>query len=65
VDANFQPAKKAHPAFLVDDLQTLVARCIACGYAVIQDEPLPGFDRGYVSDPFGNRIELLEANGDA
>jgi catechol 2,3-dioxygenase-like lactoylglutathione lyase family enzyme len=63
VEADFRPAKKAHPAFLVEDLKNLVARCIAGGYPVTQDEPLPGFDRGYVSDPFGNRIELLEQNG--
>jgi catechol 2,3-dioxygenase-like lactoylglutathione lyase family enzyme len=24
------------------------------------DEPLAGYDRVYVDDPFGNRIELLE-----
>jgi len=27
---------------------------------VTSDQPLPGFERRYVSDPFGNRIELLE-----
>jgi hypothetical protein len=26
----------------------------------VNDEPLEGFNRVYVSDPFGNRIELLE-----
>jgi hypothetical protein len=24
------------------------------------DEPLEGYDRIYVNDPFGNRIELME-----
>jgi len=24
------------------------------------DEPLEGYERVYISDPFGNRIELLE-----
>ena len=28
--------------------------------AFIVDEPLDGFDRVYVSDPFGNRIELMQ-----
>jgi hypothetical protein len=27
---------------------------------VVDDEPLDGYDRIYASDPFGNRIELLE-----
>jgi hypothetical protein len=30
------------------------------GMEVNQDEPLAGYDRVYVNDPFGNRIELLE-----
>jgi catechol 2,3-dioxygenase-like lactoylglutathione lyase family enzyme len=60
VEVDFRPAKKAHPAFLVDDLQGLTARCLEGGYAVTQDEPLAGFDRIYVADPFGNRIEMLE-----
>ena len=27
---------------------------------IVDDEPLEGYNRVYVSDPFGNRIELLE-----
>ena len=30
------------------------------GFPPTTDEPLDGFDRVYVADPFGNRIELLE-----
>jgi len=60
VDRDFRPAQKAHPAFLVSGLAELVAACRAGGYRVVDDEPLAGFDRAYVSDPFGNRIELLE-----
>lgn len=60
VDANFRPATKAHPAFLVDDLSSLVEALAAAGYRVVDDEPLEGYDRAYVDDPFGNRIELLQ-----
>jgi len=60
VEDDFRPAKKAHPALLVDDLKTLAERCSAAGYAVTTDEPLAGFERVYVADPFGNRIELLQ-----
>lgn len=63
VEADFRPARKAHPALLVDDLATLVERLTAAGVAVIEDQPLPGFDRVYVDDPFGNRIELLQPLG--
>jgi hypothetical protein len=27
---------------------------------VVDDEPLDGYDRVYVHDPFGNRIELMQ-----
>ncbi len=60
VDADFRPARKAHPALLVDDLAGLVVRLRDAGVAVSDDEPLEGYDRVYVDDPFGNRIELLE-----
>ena len=63
VDANFVPAKKAHPALLVRDLAELVRRLRAGGIEVVDDELLPGYDRAYVSDPFGNRIEFLEPRG--
>lgn len=57
---DFRPAKKAHPALLVEGLAEVAARCAAAGYVVTTDQPLPGYDRVYVADPFGNRIELLE-----
>jgi len=60
VEQDFRPARKAHPALLVHDLQTLVQRCEAAGYQITTDMLLPGYDRVYVADPFGNRIELLE-----
>lgn len=60
VEDDFRAAKKAHPALLVDDLAALAAKCAAAGHPTVTDEPLEGFDRLYVSDPFGNRIELLQ-----
>jgi len=60
VDADFRPARKAHPALLVDDLAALVDRLRAAGVPIRDDEPLDGYDRVYIDDPFGNRIELLE-----
>lgn len=61
VEDDFRPAKKAHPALLVDDLAAVRATCQAAGCCVTADEPLEGYDRVYVADPFGNRIELLQA----
>jgi catechol 2,3-dioxygenase-like lactoylglutathione lyase family enzyme len=60
VEQDFRPARKAHPAFVVEDLASLKARIAAAGFAWKTDEPLEGYDRMYVDDPFGNRIELME-----
>lgn len=60
VDTSFHPATKAHPAFIVDDVRGLAQRLTAAGHRVLDDEPLDGFDRVYVYDPFGNRIELMQ-----
>jgi catechol 2,3-dioxygenase-like lactoylglutathione lyase family enzyme len=60
VEADFRPARKAHPALLVSALGDLVDRLRGAGVVVVGDEPLEGYDRVYVDDPFGNRIELME-----
>jgi catechol 2,3-dioxygenase-like lactoylglutathione lyase family enzyme len=60
VEKNFAPARKAHPAFIVDDLKGLTAILANAGYAIAYDLPLEGYDRIFVDDPFGNRIELME-----
>jgi catechol 2,3-dioxygenase-like lactoylglutathione lyase family enzyme len=54
VDDDFHAARKAHPAFRVANLAAFVA---ARGLDVRWEED--GV-RGYVDDPFGNRIELIE-----
>ena len=61
VEADFRAAKKAHPALLVDDLGAMAVRLEAAGLVVIPDDPVDGRERCYVSDPFGNRIELMQA----
>ena len=60
VDPDFHAATKAHPAFLVADLKALAAKVEAAGCRVAADEPLQGYERLYVYDPFGNRIELMQ-----
>lgn len=60
VEADFRPAKKAHPALVVDRLADVVTRLSALSIVVRDGEPLDGFDHVYVDDPFGNRIELIE-----
>jgi len=65
VEHDFRAARKAHPAIRVRGLAALAARCTAAGFVPAVDEPLPGFDRFYLFDPFGNRLELLESLADA
>ena len=60
VDRDFRPATKAHPALLVDNVRELARAIGAAGFQVVDDEPLAGYERVYVDDPFGNRIELME-----
>jgi catechol 2,3-dioxygenase-like lactoylglutathione lyase family enzyme len=60
VDSAFVPARKAHPAFVTDDLDRLTATLTTHGHHVTKDQLLDGFDRVYVEDPFGNRIELMQ-----
>ena len=61
VEPDFQPARKAHPAFLVDDLDALLANIQNAGLEVDTSQPpLDGYKRAHVFDPFGNRIELME-----
>lgn len=60
VEADFRPARKAHPALVVTDLQTLLDACHARGIAISDAESLDGWRRVHVHDPFGNRIELME-----
>jgi catechol 2,3-dioxygenase-like lactoylglutathione lyase family enzyme len=73
VEDDFRPARKAHPAILVDDLQGMLPRLIL--------EMPPGLIEGvrkstmavrpngdasfYLDDPFGNRIELIEPHAES
>ncbi|MFZ0699673.1 MAG: VOC family protein [Thermoplasmata archaeon] len=59
VEVGFRPAAKAHPAFLVDDLDALRLRLDEAGSQTYEDAPLPGYRRFYALDPFGNRLEFL------
>jgi len=60
VDPHFQPARKAHPALLVSDLEGLLENLRAAGVSTQEDDLLEGYSRAFVADPFGNRIELME-----
>jgi catechol 2,3-dioxygenase-like lactoylglutathione lyase family enzyme len=61
IEQDFRPARKAHPAFIVDELDTLITKAENAGYETDTTQPpLNGFKRAHVFDPFGNRIELMQ-----
>jgi catechol 2,3-dioxygenase-like lactoylglutathione lyase family enzyme len=61
VEADFRPASKAHPAFTVDDLDEVRGRLAAAGVTTTADDSGMPVSRCYLQDPFGNRIELVDA----
>jgi len=62
VEQDFRPAKKAHPGLRIDDVEALVQRLRAAGVKVTPDDAaLDGPPRYFTEDPFGNRLELLQA----
>jgi len=59
VEEPFSPARKAHPAFVVDNLDDLERRLVSAGHPCARgDGELPGVRRFHTFDPFGNRIEF-------
>ena len=51
---------RRHFALRVDDLDAIVSRLRAGGARFENADPIPGWRRTYVFDPFGNKIELDE-----
>ena len=58
-EEGFRPAKKAHPALVVDGIDALCGALEAAGHPVRHVEDVPGMPQWFVADPFGNRIELV------
>jgi ubiquinone/menaquinone biosynthesis C-methylase UbiE/catechol 2,3-dioxygenase-like lactoylglutathione lyase family enzyme len=65
VEQDFHPQRKGHPGLLVRDLAATRARLEAAGAPIVPDDLLPGYERFYTADPFGNRIECLRPLADA
>ena len=59
VEEDFRPARKAHPALRCFNYHGLVARLRDAQVEVKRDDGIPGAERCHISDPFGNRIELI------
>ncbi len=61
VEEPFTPARKAHPSFVVSDLDDLAACLAEQGFAVSYNDEIPGTKRFETGDPFGNRLEFRQA----
>ena len=61
IEADFHPAKRAHPALVVDDLDEILAASEGAGLATKPDTCFNNFRRVHIFDPFGNRLELMES----
>jgi len=59
VEQGFTPARKAHPAFLVDDLDAVSERVRRAGLPVAWDDDFPPYRRFHTTDGNGNRVEIL------
>ena len=59
IEPDFRPACKAHPALRCHDYDGLIARLKNAGSEIKDDPKIPGVERCHISDPFGNRIELI------
>lgn len=60
VEADFRPARKAHPAFVCENLDAVLAAAAAHGAETTPAEQLAPYRRAFAFDPFGNRLEFME-----
>lgn len=61
VETPFTPAGKAHPAFLVTDLEAVRTALAGAGCDCVDGSgELPGVRRFHTRDPFGNRLEFQQ-----
>jgi catechol 2,3-dioxygenase-like lactoylglutathione lyase family enzyme len=61
VEDDFRPAKKAHPGVVCRDFDALI-RSLRDRDIEVREDGATDRRRAFVDDPFGNRIELIEAS---
>ena len=59
VEQEFTPARKAHPALQVADLTAFLATLPQKDQGPERHVDIPGLERVFLFDPFGNRIEIV------
>lgn len=61
IEADFRPAKKAHPALKCSDYDAMLVKLRVAGISIQEDRNVPGVERCHIEDPFGNRIEMIKS----
>jgi catechol 2,3-dioxygenase-like lactoylglutathione lyase family enzyme len=61
IEEDFRPARKAHVAFRVKDLEAARESLRRAGSPIVEDSSLPGVRRFFSEDVFGNRLEITQA----
>lgn len=61
IESAFAPAKKAHPAFVVRNIESLMEHLQQNDVPIRIDDEIPHLIRFFAEDPFGNRLEFMEA----
>lgn len=61
VEADFRPARKAHPALEVAGIDALAERITRGGGEIAWDDSIERTRRFHTCDPFGNRLEFVAA----
>jgi catechol 2,3-dioxygenase-like lactoylglutathione lyase family enzyme len=60
-DPDHRAAKLAHPGFLVADAEAYARRLADAGCEVVRADAI-NENRFHIRDPFGNRLEFIDAN---
>lgn len=62
VETPFAPARRAHPAFVVDDLAGVADRLQELGFEIdlTERDTFDGYRRFHTRDAAGNRVEVLQ-----
>ena len=60
-EPDFRAHAKSHPALVIRDLATARDALIAASVGIFEDDAELPVRRCYIHDPFGNRIELVDA----
>src|SRR5580704_7859031 len=61
IEPDFHPAKRAHPALVVDDLDDIDAACERADLATKPHTAVSASRRVHHFVPLGNRLELMES----